>query len=287
MITVTARGNPGGFPLLTGFMTYGKIKRKSGDMMIANYHTHTWRCRHATGSEEQYVKNAIQAGMKILGFADHSPYIFPNGYYSAFRMELSQLPGYVDTVLSLREEYEDRIEIPLGLEIEYYPRHLPELLPILRDQPLDYLILGQHFVNNEYDAPYNGVGSRDEGLLRQYVHQTCDAMNTGLFTYFAHPDLIHFRGSEKLYRQHMRDICREAKSCGVPLEFNLLGLSSGKHYPNPVFWEMVAEEGCEVILGRDAHDPEALLDEETEDLAMKILESVGICPIKIAELRKI
>lgn len=272
---------------MTGFITCGKIKRKMVIQMKANYHTHTWRCRHATGTERQYVENAIKAGLEILGFADHTPYIFPDGYYSTFRMRMDQFPDYVDTVLRLREEYAEKIRIPLGLETEYYPKHLPQLLPILRDQPVDYLILGQHFVHNEYDAPYNGVGSRDEGLLRQYVRQTCDAMNTGLFTYFAHPDLIHFRGSEKLYRQHMRDICREAKSCAVPLEFNLLGLSDKKHYPNPVFWEMVAEEGCEVILGRDAHTPEALLDAKTEARATEILELLGICPIKTAFLRKI
>ena len=255
--------------------------------MTANYHTHTWRCRHAAGSEEEYVKNAIRAGLEILGFSDHAPYIFPNGYYSTFRMELDQLPGYVDTVLSLREDYGDQIEIPLGLEIEYYPRHLPELLPILRDQPLDYVILGQHFVNNEYDAPYNGVGTRDEALLRQYVRQTCDAMHTGLFTYFAHPDLINFQGSAQLYRHHMRDICREARACGMPLEFNLLGLSCGKNYPNRIFWEMAAEAGCDVVLGRDAHDPEALLDEKTEEQALQILTSLGISPIKTVKLRNL
>ena len=255
--------------------------------MKANYHTHTWRCRHAVGTERQYVENAMKAGLEILGFADHAPYLFPNGYYSTFRMRLDQLSDYVDTVLRLREEYGGEIRIPLGLEIEYYPKHLPELLPILRDYPMDYLILGQHFVNNEYDAPYNGVGSRDEGLLRQYVRQTCDAMNTGLFTYFAHPDLIHFQGSEKRYRQHMRTICREARSCSVPLEFNLLGLAGGRHYPTRDFWELAAEEGCDVILGRDAHSPEALLDDRTEQRALEILAELGITPLEIVTLRKI
>ena len=27
--------------------------------MIANYHTHTWRCSHAAGSEREYVEQAI------------------------------------------------------------------------------------------------------------------------------------------------------------------------------------------------------------------------------------
>ena len=98
--------------------------------MIANYHTHTWRCNHASGTERQYVDNALKAGLRILGFADHAPYIFPNGYYSHFRMKLSQLQDYGDTVLKLREDYAGQIQIPLGLEIEYYPGHAaPERQP--------------------------------------------------------------------------------------------------------------------------------------------------------------
>ena len=45
--------------------------------MIANYHTHTTRCRHASGTEEAYVQAAIQGGLEILGFSDHTPYWFP------------------------------------------------------------------------------------------------------------------------------------------------------------------------------------------------------------------
>lgn len=255
--------------------------------MIANYHTHTWRCNHATGNERQYVENALKAGLEILGFADHTPYPFPDGYQSSFRMMPEQLKGYVDTVLALRAEYAGKIEIPLGLETEYYPKHFGQLLDLLREQPMDYMILGQHFVGNEYDAPYNGLASRDESLLKQYVFQSCDAMNTGLFTYFAHPDLIHFTGEEKEFRRQMRTICLEAKSCGIPLEFNLLGLAGGRHYPTRAFWELVAEEGCDVILGRDAHSPEALLDHKTEQRALEILKPLGITPVERVNLRPI
>ena len=38
--------------------------------MIANYHTHTWRCLHAAGTEREYVENAIKGGYKILGFSE-------------------------------------------------------------------------------------------------------------------------------------------------------------------------------------------------------------------------
>lgn len=71
--------------------------------MIANYHTHTWRCRHADGTEREYVECAIEGGLKILGFSDHSPYPFPDGYDSGMRMRLDQVEGYVDTVLALKK----------------------------------------------------------------------------------------------------------------------------------------------------------------------------------------
>ena len=134
--------------------------------MIANYHTHTHRCNHAVGREEEYVQEALKAGLQILGWADHTPYIFPDGYYSHFRMRPAQLPGYIQTIQELRSKYP--IEMPIGLETEYYPKHFPRLIEFLRDFPIDYLILGQHFIGNEYDAPYSGLVTDDRETVRQY-----------------------------------------------------------------------------------------------------------------------
>ena len=254
--------------------------------MIANYHTHTWRCRHAEGREIAYVESGLKAGLEILGFSDHSPYIFPEGHRSWFRMDLRQLGDYVRTVLDLRKMYRGRLEIPLGLELEYYPELLPRLLPVLRDYPFDYVILGQHFVANEVNAHYSGNLTRDKHILEQYTNQTIDAMQTGMFTYFAHPDLIHYEGDEKFRKDQARRICREAKSCGIPLEINLLGIREGKHYPWPGFWEMAAEEGCDVILGRDAHEPHALLQRKPEQKAMELVKQFHLHLLETVQLRK-
>lgn len=255
--------------------------------MIANYHTHTWRCNHASGTETEYIEAALQSGLKILGFSDHGPYIFPGDYYSNFRMKLKDLEDYVATVLSLREKFRGQICIPLGLELEYYPNLIHQLIPVLRDQPLDYLLLGQHFVGNEFDSPYSGSLTYDDRLLKEYVDQSIDGFQTGLFTYFAHPDLIHYCGDTKKYCQQMVRICREAKACDIPLEFNLLGLSSGRNYPNVDFWRLVAEEGCQVVIGRDAHHSQALLDRETLSKGKSFLLELGITPLEIVPLRSI
>lgn len=255
--------------------------------MIANYHTHTPRCNHAWGAETEYVERALEAGLQILGFSDHSPYVFPGDYYSHFRMRPNLLEDYVQTVLKLREAYKEKIQIPLGLELEYYPDLLPQLLPLLKDFPLDYLILGQHCLGNEVNDHYSGRATADKRHLERYCNQTIDAMHTGLFTYFAHPDLLNYVGGDhSFYRQQVRRICREANQCGIPLEINLLGMLEGKHYPSDRFWEVAAEEGCDVVLGRDAHEPWQLLEAQYEKRGLELVSRFGLHLLETVPLRK-
>ena len=112
--------------------------------MERNYHTHTTRCRHARGTERQFIERAIESGMKVLGFSDHAPYLFPDGYYSTFRMYPNELEDYVTTILSLKEEYRRDIEIHLGLEMEYYPKFFEQTIRFMEAYPLEYALLGQH-----------------------------------------------------------------------------------------------------------------------------------------------
>ncbi|MBQ8768704.1 MAG: histidinol-phosphatase [Oscillospiraceae bacterium] len=240
--------------------------------MISNYHTHTKRCRHARGEDEEYVQAALDRGLQILGFADHSPYIFPGDYYSDFRMPMEELEDYVASVLSLREKYADQIEVKLGLELEYYPGCFEETMQVLKGQPLDYLLLGQHALGDEQGDYFTGWPTEDEAVLKRYVRQTLEGLHTGAFSCFAHPDLIKFVGAPEIYQKHMREIVREAKALGIPLEFNLLGLQTHRNYPNRLFWELVAEEGAKAIIGFDAHQPAVLRD---EDLGEMITDWLG------------
>ena len=114
-----------------------------------------------------------------------------------------------------------------------------------------------------------------------------EALQTGLFSYFAHPDIINFQGCPTLYRQWMRTMIREAQSCQVPLELNFLGLKTHRNYPDRRFLELVAEEGCPMVLGCDAHEPEALADRETEKAARALLAEYGIPVLESVTLHKI
>lgn len=254
--------------------------------MTANYHTHTWRCNHATGAEEEYVQAAIDSGMKILGFSDHTPYCFPGDYCSRFRMRKELLPDYAQTIRSLQKQYAGRIEVHLGVECEYYPKFFNETLNLLRDNGVEYLLLGQHFIGNEIDGTYSGLPA-DEDTLKRYCHQCMDAMNTGLFSYFAHPDLIHFVGDDRIFLNQMRQVCREAKSCGMALEINMEGMRSGKWYPGPLFLEAAGEEGCTMVIGCDAHTAEALKEYDAQARAYEMAREHGLTVVETVELRRI
>lgn len=255
--------------------------------MIANYHTHTWRCNHASGVEKEYVTRAIERGLNTLGFSDHTPYFFPGDYYSTFRMHPEQLSDYIQTIQNLQNSYSSQIQIPIGLEAEYYPEYFSDLLSFLRDYPIDYMILGQHFVGNELNAQYSGRPFDDASVLKKYCHQIMDAIQTGLFTYIAHPDIIRFTGEISVYRACMSEMIQEAKSCAIPLEINLLGISEGRHYPNRLFWEEVATENCPVVLGLDAHSPDAITRTAHEKMALEIVNEFGLTLLNTVNLRSI
>lgn len=255
--------------------------------MIANYHTHTPRCNHAQGSEEEYVRQALGAGMRILGFSDHTPYLFPGDYYSTFRMRPELLPDYVSTVNRLKEAYKDRLEIHVGLEAEYYPAFFPQTLDFLREQNVEYLLLGQHFVGNEPVGQYSVRETEDPKVLESYCRQVIEAMETGVFTYIAHPDILNFTGPGKTYRQWMRTLIQEAKDHGVYLEFNQLGYMEKRNYPNRKFLELVAEENMPMILGCDAHQPEALGKKDLQEEIFTLLKGYGIPLLETVPLRKI
>lgn len=252
--------------------------------MIANFHTHTPRCNHASGTEEEYVRCALQAGLQTLGFSDHTPYPFPGGFVSSFRMAVSELPGYAQAVRDVQQAYKDRIDIHLGVEAEFYPKYFPDLLSLLRDNGVEYMILGQHMLGNEIDEPNGCQPNGGEEKLIRHCNQAIDAMQTGMFTYLAHPDLFYYTGDWAVYQRHMRRLCREAKACNFPLELNMLGLRENKHYPNTRFLEVAAEEGCTFILGRDAHHPFMLTEQDVEQNARQLLQSFGITPIETIEL---
>ena len=253
--------------------------------MIVNYHTHTPRCHHAVGAEREYVERAIRAGFKKFGFADHSPMVFEGDYYSGHRMRPEEIPEYVDTLVKLREEYKNDIELLIGFEVEYYPKFFHKFLDLIAPFPIDYLILGQHFLDNEIGAHHSYHKTDSLDLLNQYVDQALEGLSTGCFTYLAHPDMFNYTGSDEEYYAPMKRLCQGAKKLNIPLELNMLGVWEKRIYPCERFYKIAAEVGNDVILGLDAHQPDRILEEHVLSDALALANRCGIHLIDDVPLR--
>lgn len=249
--------------------------------MKYNYHTHTALCNHAKGENEEYVLAAIEAGFDEIGFADHSPWPF-EGFVSGMRMTAEDLPQYCEEIKALKEKYKDKISIKLGLECEYFPKYMPWLKDKIREHGIDFLILGHHFCVDEPGSIYNGNMTNPEELYK-FRDDIVEAMETGMFSYVAHPDI--FMRGYPVFDEHCkkisRDIIEKSKQTGVPLEYNLLGFShsiaDGKQgYPYPDFWRMISELKPPVTMGIDAHTPAAYLDRELFRRGLEAIKNYGL-----------
>jgi histidinol-phosphatase (PHP family) len=232
------------------------------------------------------VETAIGRGLKILGFSDHTPMPYPEGYVSHVKMRMDQLEDYVDTVLALRKEYAREIDIRLGLEVEYYPAYFENLVRFTGQFPIEYYILGQHCLGNEIGDLDVFRQTSDPHTLQRYCDQTIEALKTGCFTYFAHPDVLHFTGDAAVYEEKMRKLCLEVKALQIPMEINFLGIWNHRHYPNAHFWEIAGEVGNTVIFGADAHQAEKVWNPAAEEKAMEIVRKNHLHLIETVDLVK-
>jgi len=245
---------------------------------IANYHTHTKRCGHAIGEDREYVEAAIQAGIQILGFSEHTPYPTGTNFKSGMRILLEDAEDYFQSITALREEYKKDIQIYIGVEAEYFPEHFSKLLDYLKEYPLDYMILGNHFVPDEQFGSYVGSPFTDRQILEDYADNVIAAIQTGKFTYVAHPDLPNYvgAGGEAVRAEVFRRICKAAKEYHIPLEINMLGYMRQIQYPSDTFFKVAAECNNDIVIGMDIHNPEDFFNREALKACFDIAERHGL-----------
>lgn len=251
--------------------------------MKVNYHTHTTRCRHASGKDIEYFEQAIANDLDILGMSDHIPY--PDYDYGC-RMFYDQLDEYLDTMTRYKEELSSQIKVLCGLESEFLPKYSKYYEQLLNDKRIDYLLLGEHFFddgNGGRDSAFHSYST--ESFIR-YAECIIEAMNTGLFSMLVHPDLIFI--NDYAWDKNCDIACDMILNAAVKndwiLEYNANGLRrgltefcDGSRYPYPIedFWKKVADAKIRTIVGSDAHDPSQVWDDSVRT-AIENVNSLGI-----------
>ena len=285
--------------------------------MKANYHTHVYRCGHASATEIEMVEQAIQVKLDELGFSCHIPLphlrlhllksmkychnvhsvlslaksIVMNG--PGMRMTFKEKDEYLKSIEKCQKKYGHELKIYKGFEAEYLESYLEYYKKLLKED-VDYLILGHHFDTYvSYSCSY-AIRGISQKKIERYVNQAIKAMESGLFLYFAHPDLFlkGYDHWDDFAIEQTKRLLSAAKKLDVILEINGAGLRNNplnfnnekkQGYPNLYFWNLAIKNGNKIILGLDAHSKDELSLKEIEkienyarNLGAQVIEKIDV-----------
>ena len=254
--------------------------------MISNYHTHSHYC-DGKGDLRDYVEYALAHGFTHLGFSGHCPVPFEND----FGIRPEHYLDYCNEVRALKEEYADRIDIKLGLEIDYIPGMLEDFTDLKERGSLEYSIGSVHLVVNteRYAHPATMEqlwmidGGRqatyDEGLqahfdgdirkgVKAFFRQTNEMIERNRPTIVGHFDKIvmhnkdrYFHYDEPWFQSLVAETVLLIHDTGCIAEVNTRGIYKGRHndyYPAKSTLREMNRLGIPVIVSTDAHCPENL-----------------------------
>ncbi|MGH0054434.1 MAG: histidinol-phosphatase [Sphaerochaetaceae bacterium] len=235
---------------------------------VVNLHTHSFYCGHGSGTVAEYVQEASDCGIVLLGMSEHCP--VPENRWSRSRMDYSQMDSYEQYCQRAKKTAPAGLTFATGYECDYlaeYQQYYGEVA-----QRVDYLICAIHDLSTDLDHEYsvfwNTLSKRD---LATYTDRYCQALSSGLFLFGAHPDVFGY--SYQRWDAEAEACSRAIIECAVAnhmaLEINANGMRKRKvktdtgfryAYPLSAFWELASEYPLQVVTQSDAHEPSLLKD---------------------------
>ncbi len=231
--------------------------------MMIDYHVHTSLCNHATGTMEDYVRSAVAKGLQTICFLDHLTFQ-EGGRHNA--MQPREVPMYVDAARRLARQYRETINVRVGLEVDFSPRHVDRAMDIVNTFDLDVVGSSIHFLDGQDVVSRRSAWARGErdadGIYAQYLNVLESMLDYDYFDVVCHLDL------PKKYGVHpppsaavgLARLLEKVCEMNRVVEFN----SSGWHcpvqeaFPSPVLLDHCSRLGIPVVFGSDAHAPDAV-----------------------------
>ncbi|MGI6011438.1 MAG: histidinol-phosphatase HisJ family protein [Ruminococcus sp.] len=232
--------------------------------MIPDYHLHTFFSGDSEADPHDMADQAISLGMKSICFTDHMD---TDSEEPEFILDTNRYIPYME---ALREEYEDRLDIRIGVEIGMQP-HLAERHDVyVHDYPFDFVIGSLHLVYGK-DPYFSEVfeGREDREVYRAYLESLLENIRAFKgYQVVGHIDYVVRYGVHKAeqygYTEYA-DILDAILSCiiedGRGIEVNTAGLQKGLGFPNP-HYDVIRRYrelgGTIVTVGSDAHNPSGI-----------------------------
>jgi histidinol-phosphatase (PHP family) len=228
-----------------------------------DYHMHTPLCKHAAGPMEAYVERGIELGLREIGFSDHNP--LPGGRSANVRMDEAELDYYIERVTELRFRYRGRIDVMLGLEMDYLEGLEDYLGRQIAKYPWDYVIGSIHFLDNacrEGSWPKNLTGDVHQHYVR-YFDLMRRMAQSGLVDIVAHLDVPKRSGRapDEGDAEEIDRTLQEIKKANICIEINTSGyrhteLPEPEPYPALPIVEQALKLDIPLTVNSDSHAPD-------------------------------
>ncbi|HZG78183.1 MAG TPA: histidinol-phosphatase HisJ [Paenibacillus sp.] len=251
-------------------------------------HTHTQFCKHGSAAPlREYVARAAALGFERYTVTEHPP--LPDGWIddpvltAELAMDRSELPDYLAEVAAVKREYEGRLDVTVGLEMDYLFESESFTEDVLSEaaSSLEDVIVSVHYLPGrggmrcvDYkpeDFQTNLLsyyGTMEKVVDAYYDHIEMAVAGAAGWTWrkrLGHVNLIEkFRTAlppidEGQIRLRLERLLPRLVECGVGIDVNTAGLrkaTCGKAYVPEWFMAACAARGVELVFGSDAHKPD-------------------------------
>ncbi|WP_321517688.1 histidinol-phosphatase [uncultured Bacteroides sp.] len=261
-------------------------------MNLTNYHSHTSFC-DGRAPMEDFVKEAVRQGFTSYGISSHAPLPFPTHW----TMEKEDVAAYLEEFKNLKNEYKDKIELYISLEIDYLDEYNNPSADYFQNLPLDYRIGSVHLLNDDKGEIVDIDCSKENFKEKLEIHFNNDLKATvltyysklmsmvelGGFDIVGHADKIAYNASfcqpgvteEVWYQKAMKGLLALISEKGCMMEINTKAYHKlGVFYPDVPNFSLIKDLHIPVLVNSDSHYPELVNDGRAE--ALQALKAAGI-----------
>ena len=241
-------------------------------MRLTNLHTHSFYS-DGKNSPEEMVLAAIENNLDSIGFSSHGP-VDEETYWS---IKHTKIEEYIEVINNLKEKYKDKIEIFLGMEMDYIPGKGFTDLSLSLMERLDYYIGSVHYlskfnngawwtVDYYFDSVLRGIDESFQGNKRKAVETYYETISEMAERFqppiIGHLDLFKINNKNNILFDEREDWYREAigKTLDVimntssAIEINTGGMARGyvqEQYPSNFVLKMIKERNIPITVNSD------------------------------------
>lgn len=235
---------------------------------------------------------AIEMGLSGLVFTDHVDYDYPD-FDENFLINLDQ---YFKYFKDLQNNWKEKLDIRIGIEMGYQPQVLDEINETITKYPFDFIINSVHII--DHLDPYNGQyyrGKTQRQAYERYLQEILNSINS-----YDNYDIIGHIGYAarygnfddkplryNAYADLLDEILKATIQKGKGIELNTSGLRTDLHstIPGMDIFNRYFELGGEIVtIGSDAHYTEHIGHSFNE--AAQYLKEIGFKYVAHFEERK-